>query len=85
MYALKRVSIENADENTVKGFKGEIDLLKKLSGVERVIQLIDCEMNEEKKMLSVVSIGDLYIMRSTTTTQMLTWLFTGHGDGRAGL
>lgn len=55
MFALKRVSIENADEMTVKGFKGEIDLLKRLTGVERVIQLYDWELNEEKQMLSLVS------------------------------
>lgn len=56
MLALKRVSIENADETTVKGFKGEIDLLKRLTGVERVIQLYDWELNEEKQMLSLVSL-----------------------------
>lgn len=55
MFALKRVSIENADENTVIGYKGEIDLLKKLTKVERVITLFDYEMNEEKKVLSLVS------------------------------
>jgi serine/threonine-protein kinase TTK/MPS1 len=54
MLALKRVSIEHADEATVRGFKGEIDLLKRLRGVERVIELIDWELNEEKKMLSLV-------------------------------
>jgi serine/threonine-protein kinase TTK/MPS1 len=56
MFALKRVSIENADETTVKGFKGEIDLLKRLTGVERVIQLYDWELNEEKQMLSLVGL-----------------------------
>jgi serine/threonine-protein kinase TTK/MPS1 len=55
MYALKRVSIENADETMVKGLKGEIDLLKRLTGVDRVIQLYDWELNEEKKMISLVS------------------------------
>ncbi|KAI0478012.1 kinase-like domain-containing protein [Xylaria cf. heliscus] len=54
MFALKRVSIENADENTVKGYKGEIDLLKKLTKVERVITLFDYEMNEEKQVLSLL-------------------------------
>jgi serine/threonine-protein kinase TTK/MPS1 len=39
----------------VRGFKGEIDLLKKLEGVERVIRLYDFELNEEKGTLSVVS------------------------------
>lgn len=55
MFALKRVNIENADENTVKGYKGEINLLQKMSSVERVIQLYDYELNEEKHMLSLVS------------------------------
>ncbi|KAH8885112.1 kinase-like protein [Thozetella sp. PMI_491] len=54
MLALKRVALENADEHTVKGFKGEIDLLKRLRGLDRVIQLIDYEMNDEKQMLSVL-------------------------------
>ncbi|KAJ3552144.1 hypothetical protein NPX13_g11182 [Xylaria arbuscula] len=54
MFALKRVSIENADERTVKGYKGEIDLLRKLAKVERVITLIDYEMNDEKQILSLV-------------------------------
>ena len=55
MFAMKRVSLENADEATIRGFMGEIDLLKKLSGVDRVIQLFDFEMNNEKHMLSLVS------------------------------
>ncbi|KAI1809621.1 kinase-like protein [Poronia punctata] len=60
MFALKRVSIENADESTVKGYKGEIDLLKKLTSVERVITLYDYEMNEEKQVLSLLmEMGEL--------------------------
>ncbi|KAI0009488.1 kinase-like domain-containing protein [Xylariaceae sp. FL0662B] len=60
MFALKRVSIENADENTVRGYKGEIDLLKKLNNVERVITLFDYEMNEEKQVLSLLmEMGEL--------------------------
>lgn len=55
MFALKRVNIEHADEHTVKGFKGEINLLQKLSNVERTIQLYDFELNEEKHILSLVS------------------------------
>ena len=56
MFALKRVSVEGADENTVRGYKGEIDLLKKLTNVERVITLFDYEMNEDKQVLSLVSL-----------------------------
>ncbi|KAI1288900.1 kinase-like domain-containing protein [Xylaria venustula] len=60
MFALKRVSIENADENTVRGYRGEIDLLKKLTQVERVITLFDYEMNDEKQVLSLVmEMGEL--------------------------
>jgi serine/threonine-protein kinase TTK/MPS1 len=54
-FALKRVSLDDADETAVRGFKGEIDLLKKLEGVERVIRLYDYELNEDKGTLSVVS------------------------------
>ena len=54
VYALKRVSMEDADETSMRGFKGEIDLLRKLTGNERVVQLYEFEMNEEKQMLSVV-------------------------------
>ncbi|KAI5862651.1 kinase-like protein [Durotheca rogersii] len=60
MFALKRVSLEGADENTVRGYKGEIDLLKKLNNVERVITLYDYEMNEEKQVLSLLmEMGEL--------------------------
>jgi serine/threonine-protein kinase TTK/MPS1 len=57
-FALKRVSLEDADEMAVAGFKGEIDLLQKLKGVERVIRLWDYELNEAKGTLSVVSNPD---------------------------
>jgi len=55
LLALKRVSLENLDERVIKGYHGEIDLLQRLCGVSRVIQLIDHEFNAEKKMLSLVS------------------------------
>ncbi|KAH7326632.1 kinase-like domain-containing protein [Stachybotrys elegans] len=59
-FALKRVSLEHADESTIRGFKGEIDLLRRLSNVTRVINLMDYEMNEEKKMLTMVmEMGEL--------------------------
>jgi serine/threonine-protein kinase TTK/MPS1 len=54
-YALKRVNLEDADINAIKGFKGEIDLLDKFKGNDRVVNLLDYEMNEEKQVLLVVS------------------------------
>ena len=59
MWALKRVSLEHADETTIQGFKSEIDLLVRLAKVERVISLLDYEMNDEKKVLTLVS-GPIY-------------------------
>ncbi|KAH8593696.1 kinase-like domain-containing protein [Bisporella sp. PMI_857] len=59
-FALKRVSLDDADETAVRGFKGEIDLLRKLEGVDRVIRLYDYELNEEKGTLSVLmEMGEL--------------------------
>ncbi|ETR96813.1 kinase-like protein [Trichoderma reesei RUT C-30] len=54
MFALKRVALENADELTIRGYKGEIDLLSRLEGVDRVINLYAYEMNTEKQVLSLV-------------------------------
>ncbi|ORY62235.1 kinase-like domain-containing protein [Pseudomassariella vexata] len=60
MFALKRVAIENADELAIRGYRGEIDLLKKLNGCDRVINLFDYEMNEEKQVLSLLmEMGEL--------------------------
>lgn len=56
MLALKRVSLENADETTIDGYLREINLLGTLSGAERVINLIDYENNKEKQVLTLVRI-----------------------------
>jgi len=56
MFALKRVALENADEGTIRGYRGEIDLLARLKGVDRVIDLYDHEMNSEKQVLTLVRI-----------------------------
>lgn len=37
MFVFKCVFFESVDENMVRGFKGEIDLFKRLYGVDRVI------------------------------------------------
>ncbi|KAK8181753.1 kinase-like domain-containing protein [Phyllosticta capitalensis] len=64
LFALKRVKLEDADENAVRGYKGEIDLLRKLEGVERVVRLFDWEVDEEKQILSVLmDIGESDLAR----------------------
>ncbi|KAF2186824.1 kinase-like protein [Zopfia rhizophila CBS 207.26] len=54
LFALKRVKLEDADECAVRGYKGEIDLLRKLNDVERVVRLYDWEVDESRQILSVL-------------------------------
>ncbi|KAI4130001.1 MAG: hypothetical protein LQ347_003533, partial [Umbilicaria vellea] len=54
MFALKRVNLEDADEVSIRGYKGEIELLRQLSHVERVVRLFDWEVNDERRTLSVL-------------------------------
>ncbi|KAJ5780663.1 hypothetical protein N7457_005823 [Penicillium paradoxum] len=54
IFALKRVNLEDVDPVTLTGYKGEIDLLKKLENVDRVVRLFDWELNNDKHALSVL-------------------------------
>lgn len=54
VFALKRVTLEDQDELAIRGYKGEIDLLRKLENVDRVVRLFDWEINEERHTLSVL-------------------------------
>lgn len=54
VFALKRVTLEDQDELAIRGYKGEIDLLRQLEKVDRVVRLFDFEINEEKHTLSVL-------------------------------
>jgi serine/threonine-protein kinase TTK/MPS1 len=54
MFALKKVKLAGADEAAVMGYKGEIELLKKLKNEDRVVQLFDYQVDEEKECLYVV-------------------------------
>lgn len=55
MLAMKKVTFSSQDgEAAIRGYKGEIDLLRKLSGVDRVIRLYDWEVNDEKQCLTMV-------------------------------
>jgi len=58
MFAMKKVTFHEQDgPAAILGYKGEIDLLKRLSGEERVIRLYDYEMNEEKQTLTMVKLS----------------------------
>ncbi|PYI19639.1 kinase-like protein [Aspergillus violaceofuscus CBS 115571] len=54
IFALKRVNLEDVDPVTLAGYKGEIDLLKKLENLDRVVRLFDWELNQDKHNLSVL-------------------------------
>jgi len=70
MFALKRVKLEGADESAVMGYKGEIDLLKQLEGNERVVQLYDYQVDEEKQCLSVVCLDLHALLFPGSTTNL---------------
>ena len=73
-FALKRVKLDDCDENAVRGYKGEIDLLKKLTEVERVVRLFDWELNDEKQeLLVLMEKGD------TDLNRLLTLRLNGDG------
>ena len=54
LFALKVVKLEGADESAIMGYKGEINLLRKLKNEDRVVQLFDYMVDEEKQRLYVV-------------------------------
>jgi serine/threonine protein kinase len=54
VWALKKVSFAALDEHTVRGLKGEIELLRTLVNVDRVVQLRDWEVNDANQTLSMV-------------------------------
>lgn len=54
IFALKRVDLRDVDPLAMAGYKGEIDLLRKLEHVDRVVSLFDWEINDDKQTLSVL-------------------------------
>lgn len=52
--ALKVVYLEKADQNSYLSFCNEMDLLKKLTGHERIIHLEDSQLDNDKKRLYLV-------------------------------
>lgn len=59
LYALKCVQLGKGDLETYQSFCNEIELLRRLNGHDRVIQLIDAEVNEAKRtLLMVLELGE---------------------------
>ena len=52
--AIKRVSLERADADTIKGYQNEIQLLLRLKGKPGIIDLVDYESNTRKNVIMLV-------------------------------
>ena len=57
IYALKRVMFDEFDDSSVNGFKGEIELLKKLEHEKRVVKLVQYQM-ENGVLFLIMECGD---------------------------
>lgn len=58
IFALKKVSLDKSDVDTVNGYMNEIQLLKRLEGNQRIIRLVDSEV----KVSSVANRGNLLMV-----------------------
>lgn len=68
LYALKRVSLDKTDPETMSGYMNEIALLKRLEGNSRIIRLIDSEVRAgpggaKGHLLLVMECGEIDLAR----------------------
>jgi serine/threonine-protein kinase TTK/MPS1 len=71
LYAIKRVTLDKTDSDTMNGFMNEIALLKRLEGNSRIIRLIDSEIKpgpggSKGHLLLVMEIGEIDFARLLT-------------------
>ncbi|KAK4686898.1 serine/threonine-protein kinase TTK/MPS1, partial [Tremellales sp. Uapishka_1] len=64
VYALKKVDLRKGDDDTLQSYLNEIDLLKRLQGHDRIIQLIDHELlyssnNRHKALMVIMECGEI--------------------------
>ena len=84
LFALKRVTLQDVDDNAKRGYKGEIELLRKLRDVDRVVRLFDWEINDEKQTLSVlmekgdIDLNGLLSLRLGAADSVFDISFTRH-------
>jgi serine/threonine-protein kinase TTK/MPS1 len=68
LYAIKRVSLDKTDADTMSGYMNEIALLKRLDGNSRIIRLIDSEVKagpggSKGHLLLVMECGEVDLAR----------------------
>ncbi|KAF8635910.1 hypothetical protein AX15_000088 [Amanita polypyramis BW_CC] len=71
LYAIKRVSLDKTDSETMNGYMNEIALLKRLEGNSRIIRLIDSEVKagpggSKGHLLLVMECGEIDLARLLT-------------------
>ena len=63
IFALKRVTINDKEEETMDGYINEIQLLKRLDGNQRIIRLVDSEVrapsNGKGSLTLVLEFGEI--------------------------
>jgi serine/threonine-protein kinase TTK/MPS1 len=78
IYAIKRVSLDRTDSETMSGYMNEIALLKRLSGNSRIIQLVDSEVKPgpggtKGHLMLVMECGEIGQSRIDWMTLCETW------------
>ncbi|KAF8583165.1 kinase-like protein [Ramaria rubella] len=71
IYALKRVSLDRTDQETMQGYMNEIALLRRLDGNERIIQLVESEVRGGSKghLMLVMECGEVDLARLIAAKQ----------------
>ncbi|KAI8849395.1 kinase-like domain-containing protein [Chytridium lagenaria] len=54
IYALKKVKLKGQDSSAIRGYLNEVELLKRLSGCEHIIRLVDSEVDEIASVIYLV-------------------------------
>ncbi|KAL0580109.1 Serine/threonine kinase mps1 [Marasmius crinis-equi] len=85
IFAIKRVSLENSDAETLQGYMNEIALLNRLAGNSKIIRLIDSEVklgsgNTKGHLFLVMECGEIDLARllQERVSQPLNLLWVGY-------
>lgn len=60
VFALKRISLENAEDHAIQGYVNEIKLLRRLRDHEHIVRLHDFEIDQRSRRIHLVRPLDFY-------------------------
>lgn len=85
LYAVKRVTLDNTDSETMNGYLNELALLKRLEGNSRIIRLIDSEVKPGARgskgyLMLVMEMGEVDLARliSERSTEPLNMVWVAY-------